>query len=226
VDAIRFVAAFTVVISQSAPHLYLSAVPFAPEQSKVAQQFLPHFPQTFSVNMGKAVHWPAFWAVLEGHSGTVNSVSFSHDGRRIVSGSDDCTIRIWDARTGVIVAGPFYGHTDKVLSVAFSHDSKRVVSGSRDRTVRVWDAETGAILLGPFRVHTSVAYVTISPDGKQIISGCPLWECIWNAETGVTVSDSYEGHSCYNLIRRETNNFDITRVVRHLEECRYENNRI
>ena len=71
------------------------------------------------------------------------SVAFSPDGKRIVSGSDDKTVRVWDAATGQPIGAPLTGHTGAVNSVAFSPDGKRIVSGSDDKTVRVWDAATG-----------------------------------------------------------------------------------
>ncbi|KAJ7127615.1 hypothetical protein C8R44DRAFT_778595, partial [Mycena epipterygia] len=45
--------------------------------------------------------------ILHGHNKEVYSVDFSPDGSRIASGSADKTVRIWDAETGVLVAGPF-----------------------------------------------------------------------------------------------------------------------
>jgi WD40 repeat protein len=78
---------------------------------------------------------------MEGHTEPVNSVAFSQDGKRIVSGSDDKTIRIWDSETGDVILGPLEGHTSWVNSVAFSQDGKHIVSGSYDQTVRVWDSE-------------------------------------------------------------------------------------
>ncbi|KAF8592923.1 WD40 repeat-like protein, partial [Ceratobasidium sp. AG-I] len=76
---------------------------------------------------------------FEGHTSGVMSVGFSPDGTRIVSGSLDDTIRVWDARSGVLVTEPFEGHTSGVNSVGFSLDGTRIVSGSRDHTIRVWD---------------------------------------------------------------------------------------
>ena len=71
-------------------------------------------------------------AVLKGHSDRVTSVAFSPDGKKIVRGSDDKTIRVWNAETGKEIIVPLKGHFDKVTSVAFSPDGKKIVSGSYD----------------------------------------------------------------------------------------------
>ena len=52
----------------------------------------------------------------------VTCAVYSPDGNYIVSGSEDKTIRIWNAATGQCVAGPFQGHTDYITSVAYSPD--------------------------------------------------------------------------------------------------------
>ncbi|THU82460.1 WD40 repeat-like protein, partial [Dendrothele bispora CBS 962.96] len=78
---------------------------------------------------------------LEGHTQEVNSVAYSPDGRYIVSGSWDKTIRIWDSQTGQPVGHPLQGHTREVNSVAYSPDGRYIVSGSHDKTVRVWDSQ-------------------------------------------------------------------------------------
>jgi WD40 repeat protein len=78
-----------------------------------------------------------------GHTNGVSSVAFSPDGQYIVSGSDDGTIRVWNAMTGETAAGPFTGHTFSVTSVAFSPDGQHIVSGSDDRTIRVSNVTIG-----------------------------------------------------------------------------------
>lgn len=77
---------------------------------------------------------------LQGHTGGVCSVAHSPDGRYIVSGSEDTTVRVWDAATREQVGEPLQGHTAWVNSVAYSPDGRYIVSGSFDETVRVWDA--------------------------------------------------------------------------------------
>jgi len=139
-------------MSQSAPHIYLSALPFAPQQSLISQQYLPQFPNTMSLT-GKGASWPAILHVLTRHSHAVASVSFSPDGKRVASGSYDDTIHIWDVETGDMVPGPFRGHTNSVYSVSFSPDGKRVVSGSSDKTIRIWDVEMGDMVSDRFRSH-------------------------------------------------------------------------
>ena len=76
---------------------------------------------------------------LTGHTAGVNSVAFSSDGQRIVSGSRDKTLKIWDANTGKELQ-TLKGHTSYVYSVAFSPDGQRIVSGSFDKTLKIWDA--------------------------------------------------------------------------------------
>jgi hypothetical protein len=110
-DAARFVVNFSTPISRSAPHIYLSALPWSPHKSKTAQHFLPQFPHLLLVRMGADSDWPASVNLFIGHTDWIRSVGFSPDGKWVVSGSDDKMIRIWDSETGEVVAGPFEVHT-------------------------------------------------------------------------------------------------------------------
>jgi WD40 repeat protein len=131
---------------------------------------------------------------LEGHTDDVNSVAFSSDGLHIVSGSDDCTVRIWDAVLGTI-QHTLEGHTSNVSSVAFSSDGFHIVSGSDDCTVRIWDAVLGTIQ-HTLEGHTSnVSSVAFSSDGFHIVSGSDDRTVrIWDAVSG-TIQHTLEGHT-------------------------------
>lgn len=79
---------------------------------------------------------------LTGHSDAVLSLSFSADGRYLLSGSADHTVRLWDVQSGQEVKR-LPGHTDKVWSVLFLGDSGIAASAGKDKSVRYWDVERG-----------------------------------------------------------------------------------
>ena len=79
-----------------------------------------------------------------GHKNSVRSVAITQDGKYIVSGSDDETIKLWDIQTGKEVRS-FEGHTDIVRSVAITPDGKYIVSVSNDKTIKLWDIQSGAL---------------------------------------------------------------------------------
>jgi len=108
---------------------------------------------------------------LRGHENSVISVAFSPDGKTLVSGSWDKTLRLWDVATRKPLGEPLRGHEDRVYSVAFSPDGKTLVSGSDDKTLRLWDVATRKPLGEPLRGHEDmVLSVTFSPDGKTLVS--------------------------------------------------------
>jgi WD40 repeat protein len=136
----------------------------------------------------------AYNILPHGHTSTVTTVSYSPNGRRIVSGSVDKTIKEWDTETGECIR-TYIGHSRDVNSVSYSSDGHSIVSGSRDRTIKEWDIETGECIR-TYRwraIHiTSVSY---SSDGHRIVSGS-LNKRIneWDTETGKCIR-IYTGHS-------------------------------
>ncbi len=124
----------------------------------------------------------------------VYAVAISPDGKTIVSGSDDNSIKIWDKKTGKLLKS-LEGHTSYVNSVAISPDGKTIVSGSMDNSVKIWDKKRGK-LLKSLDGHTySVSSVAISTDGKTIVSGSRDNSVkIWDKKTGKLLK-SLEGHT-------------------------------
>ena len=100
------------------------------------------------------------------------SVAYSPNGRRIVSGSADRTIRVWEPETGTTDGDPLDGHTSSVRSLAYSPDGRNIISGSDDGTIRTRDAEAGTAAGMPLGEHTySAQSIAYSSDGKNIVSG-------------------------------------------------------
>ena len=123
----------------------------------------------------------ALEAILVGHTGCVTAVAVLRV-RFVVSGSDDKTVRIWNAATGECER-VMEGHTDMVQSVAVLGDW-RVVSGSRDKTLRIWNAATGEcerVLKG----HTDwVTAVAVLGDGVLVSGSRDTTLRIWTAASG------------------------------------------
>ena len=104
-------------------------------------------------------------AVVKGHEGWVCSVCVTKDGK-IVSGSDDKTVRVWDMQGQELAI--CRGHEHLVFSVCVTKDGK-IVSGSKDHTVRIWDMQGKELAI--YRGHGDmVRSVCVTADGK-IVSG-------------------------------------------------------
>src|SRR5439155_21600218 len=74
--------------------------------------------------------------------GLTKAVAFSPDGKMLVSGEQDKSIRFWDLARGEEVK-KLEGHTDWVLSLSFSRDGKLLASAGLEDVLRVWDVQTG-----------------------------------------------------------------------------------
>ena len=189
-DARDLVTKYQTSISRSAYQIYLCMLHLERGQSSIADHYRSN--AVSDIKIERFGNRP-----IKGHTERVHSVSFSSDGERVVSGSGDGTIKIWNSITGRLVAGPFEGHTDWVHSVSFSPDGKHVASGSKDRTIRIWDAITGRLVTGPFKGHTGYIHsVSFSPNGKCVASGSDDKTIrIWDTATGNLVARPFEGHT-------------------------------
>src|SRR5882757_5087692 len=196
-DICHFLITFHTAVSFSAPHIYISTRPFLPSQSPLSRMLKREFTGAIKMRVGNQMSWPAPPLAWTGHTSSVTSVSYSPNGTRVVTGSYDNTIRIWDAESGAVIGEPLTGHTSAVLSISYSPDGHHIISGSYDCTIRIWDAKTGVAVGNPLEGHTGeVSSVAYSPDGRHIISGSyDRTIRIWDAETGTAIGNPIEGHT-------------------------------
>lgn len=137
---------------------------------------------------------------LIGHNWPVLSVSISSDNQFLVSGSADCTVKIWELKTGLLIA-TLSDHSEPVYSVAITPDNQKVVSGSSDNTIKIWQLNTGELLATLTGHSDSIYSVAISPDGQTIASGS--WDNtikLWDIPSSIAVKagqaiQTFTGHS-------------------------------
>ena len=124
---------------------------------------------------------------LRCHREGIHALAYSPDGKRMVTGSEDHTARVWDIANGRELF-PLRGHTGTVESVAYSPDGQRLVTGSDDHVAIVWDAATGkelARLIGHTNHINSTAF---SPDSRQILTGAFDGSArLWDVATGTNL---------------------------------------
>jgi WD40 repeat protein len=137
-------------------------------------------------------------AFLEGHSGWIYTLSFDA-GSRLVSGSQDTTIKIWECAVDTPSTPPLRssleGHTSAVRAVAWSPNSSVIVSGSEDHTLIVWEAKTRGqpVCLATVHTNTFLYIVSLSwiPDGSGVVTTCGDNSVrIWRALAHECVCDS------------------------------------
>ncbi len=145
--------------------------------------------QTFASSRGETVRiWnpetQEYETTLKGHTEPVRSISYSGDGRTLITGGDDKTIRIWNADTGECVQ-TLEGASEYVRSISCSRDGNMFVSSGWGGDLLIRDVETGQIQRR-IEAHTEfVSCAAISPDGKTAASAGRNAEIrVWNVETG------------------------------------------
>jgi WD40 repeat protein len=170
---------------------WVSSVAFSPDERFVlAGVEQSQRARLFELSTGRLIR------EFVGHTTSVFSVAYSHDGRFIVIANADETARVLDTTTGQqvnVLQGLKSGVTDAVIS----QDSRLVLTGGYESPIRVWDRPTGqqvrSLTLPPPSAHIPSA--AFSPDNRFVIAASQADQIAWllNATTGEQVQ-VFEGH--------------------------------
>ncbi|KAJ3192612.1 WD repeat-containing protein 38 [Irineochytrium annulatum] len=184
------------------PDLYVRSVCFSPDARLLATGAEDHVVRIFDLTSEPAEKLPGAGAgsplmhrhvrpkmVLKGHGQDIYSLDWARDGRWVVSGSGDRSVKVWDSDSGRLVLS-LDNEADRVETIQGSgatgdpareagvtsvavnpKDGLSVVTGSLDHVIRLWDLRTGR-LLERFLGHMDSVYsVAFTPDGRSIVSG-------------------------------------------------------
>jgi hypothetical protein len=100
------------------------------------------------------------------HAGWIWSISFSPDGTRVATASEDGTARVWNADTFQPITPPLR-HAHSVGTASFSRDGTRILTASGD-AAQVWDARTGLRLTEAPEQDDRIVRAAFTPDGRGI----------------------------------------------------------
>jgi len=173
--------------------------------------------QVFEIETGKVLfeHLPG----IGNHSRKINSISYSFDGQRIVSGDRSGIVSIWDIKKGIetVTINAYGSRTSPVESVSFSPDGRSVLSTTFNG-LKIWDAENGSELytLSETNIPFFMLSVLYSLDEKMIFLG------YYKIRTGTVIeiynTDNFELLYSYTLVNQYNgiNNFYYTPNSSHV----------
>ncbi len=157
--------------------------------------------KTLAADLGAKAHIVRFWDIATGkqlptllsHPGVIQSVAYSHDGNLVATGSQDGSLRVWNAANGKLIYT--MPHAGQIVSISFSPDGKTLATSSSDTTIRLWNLSTGGSSGTLEATGNEVHAVSFSPDGKTIASAmqdCTV--CLWDVATK-RLFRTFQGHT-------------------------------
>jgi WD40 repeat protein len=131
---------------------------------------------------------------FQGHKDHVETIAFSQDGHKLLTGSFDSTVVVWNADTGEQIR-TLQGHRGVIKSVGFNRDGSLILTCAEDGKTILWDAETGKQVQVLEKGSTPVRAATFSPDGRLVLTGADnRTSTLWDATSGKQIR-TFQGHS-------------------------------
>jgi WD40 repeat protein/serine/threonine protein kinase len=156
-------------------------------------------PFEFGSGLDQSSAAAAEYVVLEGHAAGVRTLHYSADGKLLLSGGHDNTVRVWDVATHKPLK-ILRGHAGRVQACAFGPDHSWALSGSHDHLAKIWSLAgyeevrvfQGRVLQGH---RDAILGAGFSPDGRRIVSASRDRSAkLWDSRTGKEIRQFKEGH--------------------------------
>ncbi|EJT99429.1 WD40 repeat-like protein [Dacryopinax primogenitus] len=216
-EARQFLLRFGRLIAESSAHIYISALPWTPRSSKLADLYQYRYPQIARLACPESTSWPALRHVIPNPGGYVSYLAFTPDDALILCVSTEGTIYVWNAATGHAEREPLRGASRWPTWINSSHDSTRVVSKSDHGTLRVWDLRTGVIIsdipIQPSAYATSQAI--FSTTSHVMYASAEHMIKLWEATTGKFMWQSLTEHM--HMVDLVAFSHDAAHIILHCQ---------
>lgn len=126
--------------------------------------------------------------ILTGHTDWLTCIGYSRDGERLITGSMDNSVRIWEVATGTQIS-IFNEHAQRIVSAAFVGDGENAISADADGSVNVWQIGTGKVLRA-WQIGATTTSLTIHPSQPIAVVGTASSAfTVWNIVTGKRIQN-------------------------------------
>ncbi|KZT34679.1 WD40 repeat-like protein [Sistotremastrum suecicum HHB10207 ss-3] len=200
-DAGKFVSNFADVIARSPPHLYLSALPFAPKSSLISQRYLPQFRDTLNVKIGQQQIWSPVDLVFgdrgDFRTKRVLSMAYSPDGTILIAVTNNGLVWLWNPSTGQSIASFSETEASPACIVEISPDGQYFAVGSQRGEIVLRDIKTQRLIWGPKRLWSQkIVSLRFSPDSEKLWAGDEwAYTGAWEISSGNNVGSVEKLHS-------------------------------
>lgn len=148
------------------------------------------------------------------HKDRITTLSFTPDSVYAITGSEDCSCKIWELATGKLIQ-VLIEHEAAITTIAAPLNNSMVISGARDKLVLVWNFRDGSVLHKLVAHVDVIVRVAITHDASTVVSGSrDGLVCVWSAHHGNLLSSLFLQHTLADLVVA----YDASHIVARLEE--------